>query len=289
MSSRAIVVLGVVGLIVALGVLFAVFFGMQTLAVISVKRTAGKSPEMCVVPQGLEIASPADVPGTRFSYFGYEFELPWTDVEEEVRESSVRIDSDSGKIVLFFDPAQQLDIVEERVVPGPESREEVVALLGKPGYARYRDMLNATPDQLSVFMPREESFRVSVLLMMKALLAGSLSAPGLHSFEHGDLRGFQFGDPQAADTVIVHVFDKADQHLEFNFFAQDPDAKLSQDEINRLIHTLKRAQESTEDESAPTSLEAGAATPSTRQELRPGTDVGSPKPDRGARAGVPVA
>ncbi len=264
MSSRAVVVLGVVGLIVALGVLFAVFFGVQTLAVIFVKRTAGKGPEMYVVPQELEIASPADVPGKRFSYFGYEFELPWTDVEEEIRESSVRIDSDSGKIVLFFDPVQQPDILNETILAHPDSQDEVVALLGEGRYGLYRDMLNSTPDQLSVFMSRQESIRVSVLLMMKALLAGSLSAPGLHSFEHGELRGFQLGDPQAPDTVIVHVFDKADQHLEFDFFAQDPGAKLTQDDINRLIHTLKRAQESTEDESTPTSLEAGAATPSTR-------------------------
>jgi len=230
----------VIGVIVLSGVVFVIFFGVQTVAVVFLKKQAVTMPEMSLVPAQLNVVSPTGMPGRRFSYFGYEFELPWLEVEEEVSESSVRILSASGKFVLFYDPTQQFDLLEETVMPNPGARDEFVAQFGSMGYEFYKRVFNATPDQLSIFMSRRECVEVTMRLAMKSMvILTSDSGSGLYAFEHGELRGFQLGDPAAGGMVIVHIFDASDQHLEFSFAA-------SQDDINRLIDTLKPAERSYE-------------------------------------------
>ena len=246
MSTRLVVVLCVTVVVVGLGLLFAVFFGVQTAAVILVKRKAAVSPEMSMVPQPLVSPSASEASGKRFSCFGYEFELPWADVTVDVKESSVRIAAKSGKTVFFPDPAKQVDILEEVTPQDADSRDAVVALFGEGRYDFYSDMLNATPDQLSVFMPREESIRVSVLLSMKGVLVPVTGPPsGIFAFAHGDFRGFQFGDPAVADKVFVELFHQDRPPFQVVFLGgQDPRARLCQDDINRLTTTLKPADES---------------------------------------------
>jgi len=236
-SSRAVVVLGVIGLIVGLGVIFAVFFGVQTAAVIFVKRKVAGSPEMSMVPQPLLRTSASEAPGKRFSYFGYGFELPWTDATEDVKESSVRIDSTSGKAVLLLDLTQG--------PPVPDLGAAVPTFLDMTGhnsYAFYDEVLQTTPDQLSVFMPRDKSVRAMDLLSLKFVLVPVAGPPsGIFTFAHGDSRGFQFGDPAVADKVFVEVFHQDQRAFEVVFFTgQDPEARLTQEEINRVITTLRR-------------------------------------------------
>ena len=97
MSSRLPVVLCVIGLVVVLLVAFAILFGPQALMVYSMRKMAAGSPELSMVPQELLLTPLDSSAGRRVAYFGYEFALPWSDMEEQdLSEDSVDLGSDSG-------------------------------------------------------------------------------------------------------------------------------------------------------------------------------------------------
>ena len=102
MSTRLVVVLCIIGVLVALLIGFAVLFGPQALMVYSMKKMATKSPECSVVPQKLLLPPLDPAAGRRVAYFGYEFALPWPDAEEEdVSQGQVRLKSDAGELILL--------------------------------------------------------------------------------------------------------------------------------------------------------------------------------------------
>jgi hypothetical protein len=58
-------------------------FGLQTEMALITRYKFGKVPEVWKIPVALPDLSISDVPHKRVSYFGYELELPWDDVDEQ--------------------------------------------------------------------------------------------------------------------------------------------------------------------------------------------------------------
>ncbi len=67
-----------------------------------------------MLPHRLEVPSELKFAGRKLSFFGYDFEAPWTDVEkEDTRQSFARILFKSGKAIVVFNPAEGVDLVDE--------------------------------------------------------------------------------------------------------------------------------------------------------------------------------
>src|SRR2546429_1773968 len=62
------------------------FFGFQTLIALEARYLARKAPVVRVAPAQLRDFSISRSPGRKLSYFGYEFEVPWNDVDEAKSE-----------------------------------------------------------------------------------------------------------------------------------------------------------------------------------------------------------
>jgi hypothetical protein len=70
------------------------FFGFQTLIVLEARYLARKTPAVSMAPAQLADFSISRSPGRKLSYFGYEFEVPWNDVDEA--KSGLIPDSNKG-------------------------------------------------------------------------------------------------------------------------------------------------------------------------------------------------
>lgn len=236
--------LAVVGSLVTLAIIFAVLFGVQTAAVFYFKKSQDEAPELYAVPRELQMRSEATSAGRRLSLFGYELETPWTAIEKEnANQFFIQVAFKSGKGVIVFNPAQAVDLIDEFRENNPEYADEMVSLFGresmKSDYALYQSILNATPDQLSVFMSQRDTIRLSILLILKSMVMASFESE-MYAFEYRDLRGFQFGNPARSDKVFVLIFDRNDRKVELLFFApKDAATRLSQDEITHVIQNLR--------------------------------------------------
>ena len=61
-----------------------IFVGVSWVALVALSFYAARKvpPVARVVPTDLKDTSVSEAPGTKLSYFGYEFEVPWSDLDE---------------------------------------------------------------------------------------------------------------------------------------------------------------------------------------------------------------
>jgi|ERR1700722_1429327 len=59
------------------------FFGVQTFFIWETRRVARKEPIVWITPVQLLDSSKSQAPGKQLSYFGYVFEVPWDDIDQE--------------------------------------------------------------------------------------------------------------------------------------------------------------------------------------------------------------
>jgi hypothetical protein len=71
-----------VGIVVFIGGIYLWFFGVQTTSAVLVRYQYRKLPDVAKTPLPLPDSSISSVPHRTVSYFGYEFELPWDDVDQ---------------------------------------------------------------------------------------------------------------------------------------------------------------------------------------------------------------
>src|SRR5437588_12376816 len=81
MSRRARFLI-VLGIAVLVSVIYLWFFGFQTVIALGVRQLARKTPLVGMAPDQLTDLSISRSQGTKLSYFGYEFEVPWYDIDE---------------------------------------------------------------------------------------------------------------------------------------------------------------------------------------------------------------
>lgn len=236
------ITLYIVGSIVILAIVYSVLFGVQTRAVLSLKKPKSEFPELYMVPEDLQVRSELKFAGRVLSFFSYEFEAPWRHIEkEDIRESYARVSFRSGKGIRVFNPAKSVSLLET-IQEDPGYADKIISWVGrenlKSNYALYRTILRATPDELSIFMSRRDANKLGFLLILKGFITPN-AATGMYAFEYQDLRGFQFGSPARTNKVILHVFDKNDRMIDILIFVDNDSATLSQDEVTHVIKTLR--------------------------------------------------
>jgi hypothetical protein len=212
---------------------------------LTARMEARKVPAVNTATRPLADYSVSDSPGTRLSYFGYEFEVPWnTNVKEKkVGKNLVQLKFDSGQDVIFIVPANQngllTEMVQDQSLKMKDSQIVFGDLMNRSAYEQYGTLLNTTPQSIRALGPRSEAVRGVTLLTIKAIAFGPGLESGAFSFDVPGKRGFQIGDPQKSRRVDLEIFDSDGHHIEILCGSTNGNLRFSQSEINRLVTSLR--------------------------------------------------
>ncbi len=223
------IVLWFLGLLIALGVwLYAPPLEMLILT----RREIRNSPEVWVVPKPLPDTAISQSVGRLFSYAGYEFEAPWTEVKVEKKGDRFGMVHFSAgvTIVLFNESLGEAEF--------EKSNKSGIAAKTIFGYQVRSAMLNTTPTDLRILSGRHDMVRCAVFLRLKA---GELP-PGvghIYSFQTEWARGFEVGDLSAGKTVEIDAFDLDDNMVRLLITVAPGAKQPTQEEMNRVIFTLR--------------------------------------------------
>ena len=226
------------------------FFGFQTLILLEARYLTRKTPAVSMAPAQLVDSSVSRSPGKKLSYFGYEFEVPWSDVDES--KSGPLPDSNKAMIVFqsgnsisvwhgspraFLNQVLSNDKIDQNIlrrIVGDEALQSDFAL--------YRTILQMTPDKMTPFEHQTDAANQALLLLVKGFCMPTGADSGVFSVTAGEFSGFQFGRPQnQSGQVSVRVF-SATSSLNFIFNQKlGGPTFISQPDINRLLQTLHKA------------------------------------------------
>lgn len=243
-----------VSLVVAGGVVLVLvtgyFWGFQTLVWWQYNHKFSKqAPILNLTPQELPRAAASSAHGMKLSHAGFEFEVPWADLDKEKSKVAGTIAVfafRSGRVLTFFGPSpvheDLLSEMEKQM--GDKDNQNLRKLFGpeatKTNYAFHKTMLEESPAELSPWMSQREAARSSMLLMIKAISSVG-GETGLFKAAANDWKGFQFDDPtKQPKKVTLELYDSLDRHVEIIFMTKkDSGADIIQADINRALETLK--------------------------------------------------
>lgn len=201
-------------------------------------------PELWMVPRPLVDDSIAQAAGRKFTFYGYQFEVPWTDVKHEEHLKSMElVYFSNGFFLMLRDPTESVNELELLTSRGTKNEAGLRRLFGdeatRSNYALRSKILNLTPRDLQLSFSRQKMVSSSILLTLKPIWTGSLQG-GLYSFQTDSLRGFQQGDPTRDRTVIIDAFDAHDHEIELSIGrARGASQDVRQSELNRIIYSLR--------------------------------------------------
>jgi hypothetical protein len=208
------------------------------------------NPVMWKVPAALPDLTISTAPGMKLSYFGWEFEVPWNDLDPGKTKAIGKppwqwqvIGFRSGRQIVFMrHPANEWS----KLLPpptDPKLKNAYKRLFGADAssdYAFTRATLEATPDQLTPFTFRRQAVRLALLLFFKSAEVGVHNAKsGIFMIDTSGFRGFQYGNP-AKQPGTDDVLYSERGGIEFHFGSRSPNkAPIPQADINRVIQTVK--------------------------------------------------
>ena len=223
---------------------YAWLFGFQTVMILETRWMARKSPAIELVPVDLEDKSVCAAGRTKLSYFGYEFEVPWTDLDTtktKLYPTLVGLKFRSGKSLIFATSPPRKFV---NTVISSANEDTLRQIYGEAplqsDYEMHRLILFATPEQLTLRTPRKQLVGTSTLLTMKAVMVGNESA--IYMIQRSSFRGFQYGNPRNRPRRVSAELFADDGGLGFTFGGQGPGCPLgiSQPEINCVLQTVHK-------------------------------------------------
>jgi hypothetical protein len=249
MSRRLRRILISLGAIVLLCVLYAWFFGLQTMALFETRKLARRAPIVKETPRPLPDTSISWPPGTKLSYFGYEFEVPWSDLDDPKTKrggKNVVLTFRSGRLlrVGIAQPREFVNTILEQINP-QSFRQFYGDLPLQSDYAMWSLIANATPEKVNLLSSQQEAVGIPMLLVIKAIAVPEESA--IYSLQTDEFKGFQFGDPERHPRHIVVDLFADDGGLEFAFFGEPGQNRLeiSQAEINCVVQAVRKSRQNT--------------------------------------------
>lgn len=243
MSARSLLKTSTIICIVLGVVLLCVYINPVTLLFVTRWKARAK-PELWIVPRPLPTVSIEQAVGQTFTFYGYQFEAPWTEVKREEHLKRIElVYFSNGFVLILRDPAQVVNQLKLLTRESTENEAVLKRILGeeatRSNYMLRSKILNLTPSDLQLSLSRQKMVSSSVLLMLKPMWTDNLWG-GLYSFQTEWLRGFQQGDPTRDKTVTIDAFDEHDHEIEFSI-GRAPDARqeVTQSELNRIIYSLR--------------------------------------------------
>ena len=247
-------------LITAFVALAVVFVGLNWLAPVALSfYAAKKAPAVAsVVPTDLKDKSISKAPGQKLSYFGYEFEVPWSDLDETQTRVYPKDNPDKTKVELRFRSGLRLAI---RTTPPGEwakvlpttfkvSAQDLESVFGretmKSDYSFAKALYEFTPDNMNYWTVSESaSNREELLLTVKSIALRKSAETGIFSIQNERYKGFQEGNPRVRQGEIVVDLYSDEGGVEMVFFQEDYRnfAGVTQPEINRIVQSLRKVSQ----------------------------------------------
>jgi hypothetical protein len=219
-------------------------------AVLSFDMARKAPPVARVVPKNLDDLSISQALGTKLAYFGYEFEVPWTDLDqtqtklspaENPRKAVLTFRSGLRMAVTAIPPREWAkDLAAEMKVP----QERVESTFGQSDYDFLKNLYEFTPAKMHYWDAYRTLSHEQFLLLVKSISLTKWADSGIFKIENQGFKGFQEGNPQARqDGISVHLLSD-EGSVEFIFLQKDygQPGGLMQPEINRIIQSLQRTQ-----------------------------------------------
>jgi hypothetical protein len=199
------------------------------------KKTAPAS--VYAVPIDLQDLSVSQAPGMKMRYFGYEFEVPWSDVEEAERKPFATKNSGWDSACVSFRSGLKLFIVAD---PPDEASSD---------YALAKLLYEFSPSKIRIWPPSPRTqYRQLVLFMSKSeILSHIPSTPaesGIFNLRGRNFRGFQLGNPRVRPDWLRLELYSDDGRFEITFMqgGYEEPAGVTQPEINRIVESLHRVE-----------------------------------------------
>jgi len=226
-------------------------FGVQSYFALGARYMARKMPVLKMVPVAPPDSSISKAPGSKLSYFGYEFEVPWDDIDE----AKSRIVGDiaiitfrSGNVLSVWNGSPH-SFINTVVSSGKLEPDTFRQLYGdkamESDYALLRIMLETTPDKITPFVSKKQAVSCATLLLMKGF-AAARGESGIFAVTAGEFEGFQFGRPQNLPIGYdVELFSDSGS-LDFVFGQKvNGPTLISQPDINRILNTIHKVPAAT--------------------------------------------
>jgi hypothetical protein len=233
------------GIVVVVGGVYLWFFGVQTTSALLVRYKYRELPDVAKVPVPVPDLSISSLPHKTASYFGYEFELPWDDVDEakDKTAGTIHVGAFHSGNAFWFSTFPPNDFINEVMKAGNLGPQDLKGLYGEDtvesDYAFHKKMLERTPSEITPFMPEDQAISRQVLLMIKAISMPKASS-GIFSIQTGDFKGFQFENPQARPSRITVELFSNDGGIDLIFMHKAGAPQVSQAEINRVVQSIHK-------------------------------------------------
>jgi hypothetical protein len=246
MSTRKRILIGL-GAAVIVGGTFLWFFGFQTACTFMVRYEYRKMPDVAKTPVPLLDLSIAEVQHRTASYFGYEFELPWDDVDEQKDKTvgTIHISYSKSGNAFWFSTFPPKEFVNGVMKTGKLDPQGFKQLYGdeafESDYAFHKNMLQLTPSKVTPFVSQRQAIATQTLLIIKAISMPKASS-GIFSIQTPGFQGFQFEDPATRPLRVTDELYSDDAGLEVTFFQKIDGSTptISQAEINRVIQSIRK-------------------------------------------------
>jgi hypothetical protein len=233
-------------------VVYLSYFGVQTAGALMVRYQYRNVPEVTKTPRPLSDQSISSVPHKTISYFGYEVELPWDDVDaqKDRTEGPIHVSAfRSGNAFWFstFPPKNFVNLImKESNLDERGFRQFYGDEAFESDYGFHKKMLQTTPSQITPFVSRRQATSGMLLLLFKATSMPKAGS-GIFSIRTESFEGFQFESPQAHPSRITDELYSDNGGIDVIFLQKTggsaPD--ISQSEINRVIQSIHKITSST--------------------------------------------
>jgi hypothetical protein len=227
---------------------FLGLFGVQTFCALEARYEARKLPFVRNIPTELGDLYASPALGQRLSYFGFEFEVPWNDVDKAkslvIGGNKAVIAFRSGNVLMVWRGSPH-DFVDTILKTSNIDLGTFQKMYGGEAltsdYNFKRMMLEATPDTITPFVSKTKAVDQEMLLVMKGLSAPRGAESGMFFVSAGQFKGFQFGRPsKALNGFSVELYSATDS-LDFIFAPKiNGQTAISQADVNRILQTLHK-------------------------------------------------
>jgi hypothetical protein len=224
---------------------FLWFFWFQAAMVLETRYTYRNIPIAGAVPVPLSDLRIARGEGATLSSFGYEFQVPWQDLDTPniQRKTMTLIPFRSGLGILVGHGSTHslVDAVMESSKIDPRYFRTIYGdQASHSDYDFLKLALTATPTSIGLLDSKNDVSRKSTLVLIKALVVPGDS--GIFEVEANEFKGFQYGDPSKHPKRVTVTLYSPDGGIEFSFSTKDmKPLAISQADINRIIQTLRRS------------------------------------------------
>jgi hypothetical protein len=234
-----------------------VFVGVSRIAPVALSfYAAKKAPAVAsVVPVDLKDKSVSKAPGENLSYFGIEFEVPWSDLDETQTKFYPKEKSDKTKVDLRFRSGLRMVVsiheprewVNDLPTDMKVSRQDLESAFGREtmqsDYSFTKALYEFTPDNVNPWIASlDGNNREKLLLLIKSLALPKAAETGIFNLRNQSYAGFQEGNPRVRqDEIVVDLFSE-DGSVEMIFFQADYRnyKGVTQPEINRIVQSLRK-------------------------------------------------